>query len=173
MTPFLGSKISTSRSGSARYDHNRNKITDVSSSLKRFTSLRFTFGEASQERIPNETLVDINTKSKLELPLKKESNDGATRVPLTWELFRPLVKILGHCLLGPLNSNEVRNAASVAIKALHSRAFHDVLPEAIIATRSLMRLDMVAKDATVISKEPLLSDPGMEQHNLHILVGSS
>jgi hypothetical protein len=70
-----------------------------------------------------------------------------TRVPLTWEIFRPLLKILGHCLSGPLSSEDLRSAASAAIGALHSRASHDLLPAAILATRSLIRLDSAVRDA--------------------------
>jgi hypothetical protein len=62
-------------------------------------------------------------------------------------MIQPLLKILSHCLLAPLNPQEVKDAASIAVKALYKRAVHDVLPEAILATRSLMRLEAASKSA--------------------------
>lgn len=63
------------------------------------------------------------------------------RVPLPWELFQPVLRIIGHCLLAPLNPQEVKDAASVAVRRLYARALHDLLPQAILATRSLIQLD--------------------------------
>jgi len=67
------------------------------------------------------------------------------RIPLPWELLQPILRILGHCLLAPLNPQEVKDAASSATRALFARASHDLLPEAILATRSLIKLDIASR----------------------------
>ncbi|XP_022763730.1 uncharacterized protein LOC111309120 [Durio zibethinus] len=69
------------------------------------------------------------------------------RIPLPWELLRPVVTILGHCLFGPSNSQDVKDAASVAIRCLYARASHDLAPQAILALQSLIRLDKSARAA--------------------------
>lgn len=69
------------------------------------------------------------------------------RIPLPWELLQPVLRILGHCLLGPLNSNEVKDAASVAVRCLYARASHELVPQALLATRSLIQLDKRAREA--------------------------
>ncbi|XP_044487009.1 uncharacterized serine-rich protein C215.13-like [Mangifera indica] len=79
-----------------------------------------------------------------------EENRGANvnvelkglRIPLPWEFLQPVLRILGHCLLGPMNSQDVKDSASVAIRRLYARASHDLVPQAIIGTRSLIRLDI-------------------------------
>ncbi|BAT80935.1 hypothetical protein VIGAN_03056400 [Vigna angularis var. angularis] len=64
------------------------------------------------------------------------------RVPLCWELLQPVMRILGHCLLGPNNNKEVElfEKANEACRSLFSRSMHDVNPKAILPMRSLMRL---------------------------------
>lgn len=69
------------------------------------------------------------------------------RIPLPWELLQPVLRILGHCLLGPLIVDEVKDAASVAVRRLYARASHDLVPQAILATRSLIQLDRRAHEA--------------------------
>ncbi|KAL1534324.1 hypothetical protein AAHA92_30512 [Salvia divinorum] len=69
------------------------------------------------------------------------------RIPLPWELLQPVLRILGHCLLGPLNVDEVKDAASVAVRRLYARASHDLVPQAILATRSLIQLDKGMREA--------------------------
>ncbi|KAL5562947.1 hypothetical protein UlMin_032694 [Ulmus minor] len=64
-----------------------------------------------------------------------------SRIPLPWELLQPALRILGHCLLAPLNSHDVKDAAAVAVRRLYARASHDLVPQAILATRSLIQLD--------------------------------
>ncbi|KAE8706239.1 hypothetical protein F3Y22_tig00110403pilonHSYRG00250 [Hibiscus syriacus] len=71
------------------------------------------------------------------------------RIPLPWELLRPVVTILGHCLFGPLNSQEVKDAASVTVRCLYARASHDLAPRAILALQSLIRLDKSARAAAM------------------------
>lgn len=69
------------------------------------------------------------------------------RIPLPWELLRPVVTILGHCLFGPSNSQEVKDAASMAVRRLYARASHDLEPQPILALQSLIRLDNGAREA--------------------------
>ncbi|CAJ2678076.1 unnamed protein product [Trifolium pratense] len=69
------------------------------------------------------------------------------RIPLPWEILQPALRILGHCLMGPLNSQEVKDAASFAVRCLYARASHDLVPQAILATRSLIQLDNRSRDA--------------------------
>lgn len=71
------------------------------------------------------------------------------RIPLPWELLQPVLRILGHCLLGPLNVDDVKDAASMAVRRLYARASHDLLPQAILATRSLIQLDKGTRDAAM------------------------
>jgi hypothetical protein len=73
-----------------------------------------------------------------------QAGNGA-QIQLQWEFLQPMVRILGHCLMAPFNSDEVRSVASLATQALHHRVSHDLIPEAILATRSLMRLDTASK----------------------------
>lgn len=73
------------------------------------------------------------------------------RIPLPWELLQPLLRILAHCLLGPLNANEVKDAASVAVRCLYARASHELVPQALLATRSLIQLDKRARDAAQVA----------------------
>lgn len=74
------------------------------------------------------------------------------RIPLPWELLQPVLRILGHCLLAPLNGEalngeEIKDAAAVAVRCLYARANHELVPQAILATRSLIQLDKRAREA--------------------------
>ncbi|KAL2320024.1 hypothetical protein Fmac_028993 [Flemingia macrophylla] len=55
----------------------------------------------------------------------------AQRIPLPWEILQPSLRILSHCLLGPLNptSPDVKDATSVAVRCLYARASHDGVAE--------------------------------------------
>lgn len=70
------------------------------------------------------------------------------RIPLPWEILQPSLRILGHCLLAPLNSQEVKDAASFAVRCLYARASHDLVPQAILASRSLIQLDNRTTEAS-------------------------
>ncbi|CAK7357021.1 unnamed protein product [Dovyalis caffra] len=76
-----------------------------------------------------------------------ESESKGVRIPLPWEILQPLLRILGHCLLGPLNTQDVKDAASVAVRRLYARGSHDLVPQAILATRSLIQLDKRTREA--------------------------
>uniref|UniRef100_A0A7C8ZXD5 Hyccin n=1 Tax=Opuntia streptacantha TaxID=393608 RepID=A0A7C8ZXD5_OPUST len=82
--------------------------------------------------------------------------DEGGRIPLPWELLQPVLRILGHCLLAPLNLNHVKDAAGVAVRRLYARAYHDLNPQAILATRSLVQIDNRARAA---SKAAALANP--------------
>ncbi|KAB1204011.1 hypothetical protein CJ030_MR7G008160 [Morella rubra] len=88
---------------------------------------------------------------KLEIDRKEgnaeNSEPEGTRIPLPWELLQPALRILGHCLLAPLNSQDVKDGAAVAVRSLYARAIHDLFPQAILATRSLIQLDRRARTA--------------------------
>ncbi|XP_008775383.2 uncharacterized protein LOC103695755 [Phoenix dactylifera] len=78
------------------------------------------------------------------------------KIPLPWELFQPILRIIGYCLLGGSNSEELKEAALVAAQRLHLRALHDVNPQAILASRSLLRLAKMPGDT--ILEPPIVSD---------------
>lgn len=69
------------------------------------------------------------------------------RVPLPWELLQPVMRVLGHCLLAPLNPTEVRDTAAEAVRVVYARACHELVPQAILASRSLIELDKSARKA--------------------------
>ncbi|XP_078441030.1 uncharacterized protein LOC144711013 [Wolffia australiana] len=82
---------------------------------------------------------------------------AGSRVPLPWELLQPVLRILGHCLLAPLNPPEVRDSAAVAVRRVHRRACHDLLPQAMLAARSLIQLDKRSRDAYRAAAPPTSS----------------
>ena len=73
--------------------------------------------------------------------------EGGVRVPLPWEMLQPVLRVLGHCLLAPGVEPEIREEAGVAVRRLYARASHDLFPQGILATRSLIRLDNRARAA--------------------------
>ncbi|KAJ6348409.1 hypothetical protein OIU76_004805 [Salix suchowensis] len=83
---------------------------------------------------------------------ESEDNLGITkskgvRIPLPWEILQPLLRIIGHCLLGPFNTQDAKDAASAAVRRLYARASHDLVSQAILATRSLIHLDKRTREA--------------------------
>lgn len=80
-----------------------------------------------------------------------ELRPKGARIPLPWELLQPVIRILGHCLLGPLNAEDVKDAASVAVKRMYARASHELNPQAILATRSLIQLDKRGRETAKIA----------------------
>ncbi|KAI3727586.1 hypothetical protein L6452_16202 [Arctium lappa] len=74
--------------------------------------------------------------------LSKEKMEG--RVLLPWEMLQPILRILGHCLMG-INKKSKENvelyeAACCASRSLYARALHDINPKAILAIGSLLKL---------------------------------
>ncbi|XP_010943675.1 uncharacterized protein [Elaeis guineensis] len=87
---------------------------------------------------------------------EEEHKKKGRRIPLPWELFQPILRIVGHCLLGNSNSEELKEVALIAVQCLHLRALHDMNPQAILASRSLLRLAKMPSDT--IFKPHLVSD---------------
>ncbi|XP_064964219.1 uncharacterized protein LOC135612195 [Musa acuminata AAA Group] len=85
---------------------------------------------------------------------KEAGEVKAGRIPLPWELFQPIVRIVGHCLLGPANPEELKTTAYAVVERLHWRATHDMNPQEILATRSLLRLGKMGDDTIA---EPQIS----------------
>lgn len=81
-------------------------------------------------------------RTKKEKEKEKAGKEG--RVPLPWELLQPVLRILGHCLMGTKKNEELFEAASSACRSLYARSLHDINPNAILATGSLLRLSKLA-----------------------------
>ncbi|KAK4275923.1 hypothetical protein QN277_018933 [Acacia crassicarpa] len=92
-------------------------------------------GDDVEEEEEEETETIVKEEGKM---MKKKEG----RIPLPWELLQPVLRIVGHCLMGPNNckEKELFHAASEACRCLYARALHDVNPKAILATESLLRL---------------------------------
>ena len=101
-----------------------------------------TFMQAS-----NSNSIDSSELNNVDFARQLMQAGNGARIPLQWEFLQPIIRILGHCLMAPFNSEEVKGVASLALEALHHRASHDLIPEAILATRSLLRLDLASKIA--------------------------
>ncbi|KAK1354700.1 Hyccin [Heracleum sosnowskyi] len=73
---------------------------------------------------------------------KGEKREATTsgRIPLPWELLQPVLRILGHCLMGSNKNKELYEAACVACRSLYARSLHDINPKGMLATGSLLRL---------------------------------
>ncbi|KAJ4716906.1 Hyccin [Melia azedarach] len=90
----------------------------------------------------DELEIDDFTENFDKLAIEKVGDElKGVRIPVPWEFLQPVLRILGHCLLGPLNSQDVKDAAAVAVRRLYARASHDLVPQAIVGTRSLIQLD--------------------------------
>ncbi|KAM0015500.1 putative hyccin [Helianthus debilis subsp. tardiflorus] len=92
---------------------------------------------------PNDDKTEDDQKGK-ESEMKKEG-----RILLPWEILQPMLRILGHCLMG-INKNkeknkEVHEAACRACRSLYARAMHDINPKAILAVGSLLKLIKIQK----------------------------
>ncbi|KAK7320503.1 hypothetical protein VNO77_30036 [Canavalia gladiata] len=96
------------------------------------------FEEEEEEEEEKEEKEEEVEEKKSEVENRKVEG----RVPLPWELLQPVMRILGHCLLGPNNNKQVDlfGVACEACRCLFARAMHDVDPKAILPMRSLLRL---------------------------------
>ncbi|KAG0472535.1 hypothetical protein HPP92_014392 [Vanilla planifolia] len=63
---------------------------------------------------------------------------GEWRIPLPWELLQPIIRIVGHCLLGPGEDNKLKQMAADAAFLLYQRAMQDMDSRAVLATRCLV-----------------------------------
>lgn len=79
-------------------------------------------------------------------PVDHGSEGKKGRIPLPWELLQPVLRILGHCMMGPSKHKALYDAACVACRSLYARSLHDINPKAILATRSLLKLGKMKLD---------------------------
>ncbi|CAI9091193.1 OLC1v1026153C1 [Oldenlandia corymbosa var. corymbosa] len=79
----------------------------------------------------------------------KNGNSRGGRINLSWELLQPILRILGHCLMGPeqVENKELREAASNACRALYLRSLHDINSRSILATGSLVKMSEELTDS--------------------------
>ncbi|KAK7319411.1 hypothetical protein RJT34_04132 [Clitoria ternatea] len=98
-----------------------------------------------------ERVGDLQIHSGENLVVCESEKGKGERIPLPWEILQPALRILGHCLLGPLNSQEVKDAAAFAVRCLYARASHDLVPQAILATKSLIQLDIRTRETAKIA----------------------
>lgn len=76
---------------------------------------------------------------------ERMGKEGGIRLP--WELLTPILRILGHCLMGTRGNEELLDAAWAACRCLYARSVHDINPRAILATGSLLRLRKINMEA--------------------------
>ncbi|OEL23514.1 hypothetical protein BAE44_0015467 [Dichanthelium oligosanthes] len=91
----------------------------------------------------------LDDTDKPRLPPAPNATGGAEkwrRVPLPWELFQPVVRIVAHCLLGPSRSDELKAQATRAAECLYWRATETMEGGAVLATRSLVRLSQMVEE---------------------------
>lgn len=93
-------------------------------------------GEQDSEKTGDEEL------GKTERTTSCEGRGG--RINLPWELLQPVLRILGHCLMGVEKNDKLFVAAFSACRCLNARALHDINPKAILATGSLVKLAQMA-----------------------------
>ncbi|CAN6975519.1 unnamed protein product [Brassica oleracea var. botrytis] len=110
-----------------------------------------------------ETRAVVVPEEEESVAVARSEKDGG-RIPLPWELVQPMMRILGHCLMGmKVEDKEVKEAASKACQSLYLRSLHDINPKAILAAGSLLRLLEMALDPknqidhTEISNDNVLS----------------
>ncbi|KAL8536144.1 hypothetical protein ACS0TY_011687 [Phlomoides rotata] len=118
------------------------------------------FGDAIRVEGDDEIENMVERVKYLEIEDGNSAGEKDSRIPLPWELLQPVLRILGHCLLGPLNVDEVKDAASMAVRRLYARASHDLVPQAILATRSLIQLDKGAREAAKAAATAAPNTPG-------------
>ncbi|XP_038879407.1 uncharacterized protein LOC120071285 [Benincasa hispida] len=90
-----------------------------------------------------------------EAAAEEAEEESIGRIPLPWEMLQPILRVLGHCLLGSnvtakCKKNETTplfDAAIAAIRSLYLRSMHDINPKAILATGSLVRLGNMAMES--------------------------
>lgn len=87
--------------------------------------------------------------------VEEAEEDGIGRIPLPWEILQPILRVLGHCLLGSNSIVKCKkkertalfDAAIGAIRSLYLRSMHDINPKAILATGSLVKLGNMAMES--------------------------
>ncbi|CAA7061177.1 unnamed protein product [Microthlaspi erraticum] len=121
-------------------------------------------GETEHSRAVIPTLSDDSWRDEENVAIVGRSERDSGRIPLPWELVQPILRILGHCLMGLKGEDrEVAEAANKACQSLYLRSLHDINPKAILAAGSLLRLREMALDPknqidhTDISNDTVLS----------------
>ncbi|KAJ8557544.1 hypothetical protein K7X08_003169 [Anisodus acutangulus] len=76
-----------------------------------------------------------------------ENGDVKRRINLPWELLQPVLRILGHCLMGHKKDEKLYESAIGAIGCLYGRALHDLNTKAMLATGSLLQLVKLASES--------------------------
>ncbi|CAN4115042.1 unnamed protein product [Withania somnifera] len=74
-------------------------------------------------------------------------NSGNRRICLSWELLQPVLRILGHCLMGYKTDEKLYQSAISATGCLYERAMHDLNTKAKLATGSLLQLVKLASES--------------------------
>ncbi|GAA0170100.1 hypothetical protein Leryth_010000 [Lithospermum erythrorhizon] len=77
----------------------------------------------------------------------QEQGKKQGRILLPWELLQPILRIVGHCLMGPSNDEELFETACGACRSLYERALHEINPKAILATESLFKLAKITRNS--------------------------
>ncbi|XP_076951848.1 uncharacterized protein LOC143625392 [Bidens hawaiensis] len=101
---------------------------------------------------PNEGKIEDDQIKGKESDIKNEG-----RILLPWEMLQPMLRILGHCLMG-INKNknkELHEAACRACRSLYARALHDINPKAILAVGSLLKLINIQKTSVDHTELPV------------------
>lgn len=93
--------------------------------------------------------------AKLELGIEPLLDEAAPVIPLPQDLLRPILVVLGHCLMAATATSQTKAAAVQTARALYVRASQDQLPEALIAARSLLRLEAAASAAAAAAAAAL------------------
>ncbi|KAI7997868.1 hypothetical protein LOK49_LG10G01312 [Camellia lanceoleosa] len=68
-------------------------------------------------------------------------------IPLLWELLQIALRIRVIAYWHLSMQRKLRIFASMAVRCLYARASHDLAPQAILATRSLIQLDKRARES--------------------------
>ncbi|KAJ8543875.1 hypothetical protein K7X08_025493 [Anisodus acutangulus] len=76
-----------------------------------------------------------------------ENGDVKGRINLPWELLQPMLRILGHCLMGHKKDEKLYESAIGAVGCLYDRALHDLNTKAMLATGSLLQLVKLGSDS--------------------------
>lgn len=76
----------------------------------------------------------------------EDNGDLKRRIHLPWELLQPILRILGHCLMGHKKDEKLYESAIGAIGCLYERALHDLNTKAMLATGSLLQLVKLATE---------------------------
>ncbi|KAL3630092.1 hypothetical protein CASFOL_023076 [Castilleja foliolosa] len=92
---------------------------------------------------------DVNNTEGQDMEETNQEKRRKWRMNMPWEVLQPMLRILGHCLMGPEKNEELFQAALVACRCMLARAMRDINPKAILAMTSLVELAERAMDTSV------------------------